>query len=196
MTRKSYLAILVVITIILVSSFLPKAIPQETGKIAWYIVPYVRDRRIGSPQPSRHCELSLYNKQIWDAGGKWTCREILGNRAIVKIKAPAAILEMIDSKYKRLPKDRLGDSLSDLSSGVKTALKNEILDMGYSLQEIKSKFGNAVSIGQFTLRDVLKFMAKRKREFRYISETDDFVCDGKIKEIKIDLIKYIDNKVK
>ncbi len=160
--------------------------------IAWYIVPYVRDRRIGSPQPCRCCELCFDNKQIWDAGGKWTCVEVLGNRAIVKINAPDAILTMVDSKYKRLPKDRLDDSLSDLPSGVKTALKNEILNMGYTLADVQAKFGD--NLRQNTLKDVLKFMVKRKRQFRYVPETDDFVCDGDVKNCNT-TIEAIDNKV-
>lgn len=190
--RNLYLGVLVLGVLAL--SFLPMAMLAGTSdaqSIGWYIVPYVRDYSIGSPQPARHCELCLYNKQIWDAGGKWTCVEVLGNRAIVKIKAPAAILNMIDSKYKRLPKDRLGDSLSDLPNNIKIALKNEILDMGYTIAEVKAKFGS--DLGQFTLRDVLKFMAKRRLKPRYIPETDTIVCDGI--EQRCRNIEYVNSKV-
>ncbi len=78
--------------------------------------------------------------------------------------------------FKRIPKDALDNSLSDLSNAAKTALKNEILDMGYTLQEVNNRFPG--DLGDYTLRDVLRFMATRRRKPRYDSGTDEIVLDG------------------
>lgn len=158
--------------------------------IAWYIVPRVKETRPDQPQPARLCEIALYTRQILDAGGKVSCIEVLGNRDIVKVIAPDAILAILDGKYKRLPKDRLDDSLSDLPVTTKAALKDEILDMGYSIEELREKFSSDL---QCTLRDILSFMATRKRQFRRIPETGDYVCDGAI--LKCHSIEYLDSKV-
>jgi len=150
---------------------------EEIMPIAWYIVPWKRE--IGpeyEAMPGRYCAINDYSKEIFAAGGNWASVEVLGGRHIVKVQAPTNILSALDLQYKRLPKDRLDDSLSDLPSNVRIALKNELLDMGYSLEEIWAKLGN--DIGQFTLRDVLKFAAQRRRKPRYDRQTDTILCDG------------------
>lgn len=84
-------------------------------------------------------------------------------------------------EFKRLPKSRLDDSLSDLSPQAKTSLRNEMLDMGYPLSEINAKFGN--DIGSFTMKDVLKFMARRRLKPRYDEPTDSIVLDGAVQPV-------------
>lgn len=144
--------------------------------IAWYIVPYKRNQGVGALQPGRYCAMDDNSKRISDSGGNWTETEILGNRAIVKVRASNAVLAVLNTEYRRLPKNRLDDSLSGLPSNVKIILKNELLDMGYNVTEIQGRFGN--DIGQFTLRDVLKFATKRRLKPRYDAEKDEIICDG------------------
>jgi hypothetical protein len=117
-----------------------------------------------------------YTAQIFGDGGNWTETEILGNMAIVKVRASTTILQSLNAVFKRLPKDALSTSLADLSNAQKTALRNEILDQGYSLTELQARFGN--DLGQYTLRDVLRFMASRRRKPRYDAETDTIILDG------------------
>lgn len=118
-----------------------------------------------------------YTKQIiYTEGGNWSEIEVLGNRAIVKVKAEEATIVVLDSVFKRIPKDGLDDPLSDLSLAVKTALKNEALDMGYTLQEIQAKLPN--DLNSYTLRDVLKMLASRRRKPRYDADTDTIILDG------------------
>lgn len=143
--------------------------------IAWYIVPYARGRFPGGNELYRYTAIDYYTSQIRSDGGDWSETEVLGDRAIVKVRASNSTLTTLDSKYKRLPKDRLDDSLSDLPVGVKQEIKDEILDMGYTVEEIQNKFGN--DLGQFTLRDVLKFMTTRRLKPRKVDE-DTIVCDG------------------
>lgn len=142
--------------------------------IGFYIVPY--KRRAGARKPTRYCAIDDYTPNILASGGLWAEAEILGDRAIVKVRASAAILQTLNGVFKRLPKDSLDTSLADLSSGQKTALRNELQDQGYSLAEIQARFGN--DLGQFTLRDVLRFMATRRRKPRYDAELDAIILDG------------------
>jgi len=144
--------------------------------IAWFIIPY--KRRVGARQPTRYCAIDDFTPQIYSAGGKWSETEILGDRAIVKVSAPANILTALNAEYKRLPKDRLDDSLSDLSAGAKTAIRNELQDAGYSLAEIQARFGS--DLGAFTLRDVLRFFASRRLKPRYDVDTDTIILDGSV----------------
>ncbi len=144
--------------------------------VAWYIIPY--KRRVGSRRPRRYVEIDDYTSQIRAAGGDWSETEVLGNRALVKVRASAGILAALNDVpgFRRIPKDRLDDSLSDLSAGVKTALRNEIFDMGYTVSEVQDKFGS--DLGAYTLRDVLRFMTRRRRKPRYDSGADEIVLDG------------------
>jgi hypothetical protein len=119
-----------------------------------------------------------YTVDIRTYGGDWTETEVLGNRAIVKVRAPAAVLNALNAVagFKRVPKDRLDDSLADLPAGVKQALRNELEDMGYTVAEIQERFGG--DIGQYTLRQVLRFAARRRRKPRYDAATDTIYADG------------------
>lgn len=159
--------------------------------IGWYIVPYMRRYDIYAPAPQRYCAIDDYTEQIFAQGGNWTETEVLGNRAIVKVRTSDAILSVLDTEYKRLPKNHLDDSLSDLSPAIKTALKNELLDMGYPLTEITDRFGD--DFDSYTLRDVLRFIAKRRLKPRYVPEEDTIVCDGIIQECRS--IESVDEEI-
>ena len=84
--------------------------------------------------------------------------------------------------FKRLPKDLLNSPLSDLTSNQKQKLKDEILDMGYLLSEFSERFEN--DLGTYTLRDVLKFMAKRRLKPRYDSGSDTIILDGAVQPVR------------
>ncbi len=149
--------------------------------IAWYIVPYKYDMSPGGPgggllRNCRYCAMNDYTPQIHAVGGDWTETEILGNRAIVKLRASEKLINQADAVFKRIPKDELDVSLSDLPIVVKTALKNEILDQGYSVVEVQARFGN--DLGNYTLRQVLRFMATRRKKSRYDPQADEIVLDG------------------
>jgi len=145
---------------------------------AWYIIPY--RRRPARRRPTRYVAIDDHTAQIRDYGGTWSEVEVLGDRAIVKVRAPAAVLQALADLpgYKRIPRDRLDDSLADLPAAAKAALRDEILDMGYPIAEIRERFGN--DLGAYTLRDVLRFMARRRRKPRYDRETDTIVLDGPV----------------
>lgn len=140
--------------------------------VAWYIIPYVRV----TPAPGLLAARAVALVVDAPTFKNWREVECLGNRAIVKVNASASVLSQLDAAYKRIPKNALDDSLADLSNAAKTALRDELLDMGYTLQEVQNRFGN--DLGAYTLRDVLRFMASRRRKPRYDSGTDTIVLDG------------------
>jgi len=143
--------------------------------IGWFIVPY--KRRLNAPRPTRYCAMDDATTIIEANGGKWTETEILGDRALVKVRAPSAILETIAQQpnVRRVPLDRLNDPLSSLPNNVRNALKNEITDAGYTIQEVNASFPN---LADHTLGDVLRFMASRRKKPRYDVGTDTFMLDG------------------
>jgi len=119
-----------------------------------------------------------FTPQIRADGGDWTETEILGNHAIVKVRASDVLLSTIAATegFIRLPKNRLDDSLSDLTTKQKKVLKDKLESLGYSLTEIRADLGN--DIGTKKLRDVLKLAAKRRLKPRYDKDTDTIILDG------------------
>jgi hypothetical protein len=116
-------------------------------------------------------------------GGKWSETEILGDRAIVKVNASPATLTTIanTATFRRIPLALLDDPLSSLSAGVQNAIKQEVLDAGYTLAEVNARFPNIASA---TLGDVLRFMATRRLQPRYDKGTDTISIDGPIQKCK------------
>lgn len=168
--------------------------------IGWFIVPYKRRRYLVEPgepdillRPTRYCAMYDAAKQIRALGGQcqWSETEILGNRAIVKVRTSQAALDALDQLFRRLPKDRLDDSLADLSPAVLARIRDEILDMGYPLAEIRDRFGDDLSI--YTLRDVLRFMARRRLKPRYDAGSDEIVCDGAVQPVKS--VENVDSRI-
>lgn len=93
-------------------------------------------------------------------GGRFI-RVELTNRLIYKIVAPNAVLSAVAAlaNVKRLPTSLLDDPLSSLTTTQQNAIIAELEDQGYTLQQITTQFPN---IGQATLRQVLKFMARNR----------------------------------
>lgn len=145
--------------------------------IAFYIAPY--KRREGQ-RAARYCAMDDFTDQIAASGGAWAESEVLGDRAVVKVRASAAVLSAINAApgMVRIPKAALQGTLADLTAGQKTALRNLLTDMGYSLAEIQTRFGSDLSA--FTLGDVLRFAASRRRKPRYDAQADTIVLDGEV----------------
>lgn len=161
----------------------------EAMPIGWYIVPY--KRRLATRLPTRYCEMDDYTSEIYSYGGQWTETEVLGNVAIVKVRARQAILDALDARFQRIPRDRLDDSLAGLSQQVRTKLRNNLLDVGYMNTEIHEAFSGGLE--NYTLRDYFHFWARRRLKPRYDSETDEIVIDGPIQACRP--IESVDTKV-
>jgi hypothetical protein len=124
----------------------------------------------------------------------WKEIECLGDQAIVKVKGTAAALTTLNGLYERIPKDSLNEPLSDLSAPQKTALRNKITSLGYSLAEIQAALG--ADLGSRTLKEVLTFVCAKRRKPRYDIATDTIVLDGVEVAQNPAVIDVIDETVK
>jgi len=144
---------------------------------AWFITNYVR--RPG-PRIIRYCRMNDYTPAIFGDGGDWYDTEVLGGYAIVKVRAAQATLDAIaaDPAIYRSPTRDLSDLLSTLTPGQASDLRDRVLAMGYTADEITAVLG--ANIRQRTLGQVLRFCATRRREARYDAIADAIVLDGAI----------------
>jgi len=113
-------------------------------------------------------------------GGDWAETEVLGQRAVVKVRASAGTLRAIAQTpgFLRVPIARLDDTLASLTAGQRAALLNAVLDMGYTTQEFQARFPDG--LGGVTLGEVLRFVASRRRQVRYDQAGDVIVDDGPV----------------
>lgn len=129
---------------------------------------------------------------IYKEGGQWAETEILGNRGIVKVRASVATLTTIagTTGFRLLPKDRLDDSLTDLTSDIKDKLRQEVLDAGYTASEFDERFPGGLT----SMRDLLRFLATRRLKPRRDKTTRDIVLDGPVQTPRT--IESVDAEVK
>jgi len=163
--------------------------------VGWFLVPYrLTAERFGPLRcRARYPAVDDYTPQIQAAGGTWAESEILGDHCLVKVRSPAAVLDQLAavSGFRRLPKDRLDDPLADLPAAAKTALRDAVLGLGYTQQEIADHLPDP--IGSYTLRQVLQFLARRRISPRYDKDTDQIVFDGP--EVPCRSIAWVDAAV-
>src|SRR3990167_627495 len=144
--------------------------------VGWFLSPYTR--RLTKGLPSRYCVMDDFTTRIQADGGDWAETEVLGNHAVVKVRAALGTLQDIAaaSSFQRLPKDRLDDALSDLPDAQKRAIRQTLESLGYPLDEIKTALGD--DLGSKALRDVLRFATTRRLTPRYDAATDTIKVDG------------------
>lgn len=146
--------------------------------LAWFICPYKRHNP-GVVPPERYCAMDDFTSAIFADGGNWSETEILGDHAIVKVRASSATLTIVDAapNFLRLPTHtNLNDTLGDLTTGQKNAIKNKLNSLGYTNQEITDAL--PTNWQNVTLRQVLQFAATRRLKPRYDSNTDSIILDG------------------
>lgn len=159
--------------------------------IAWFICNYKRDQTPGPP--TRYVAMNDYSDAIYGEGGQWSETEVLGNYALVKVRASQATLNAIasDPGYLRIPLSRLDDSLSTLTAQQRTAIKNRLNAMGYSDGELQAALGN--NLAQRTIGDALRFAASRRLKPRYDAVQDLIVIDGPVQTCR--LVADVDREV-
>ena len=144
--------------------------------VGWFIAPYKRGTAPGRAE--RYVVVHDLNASIAADGGFWSETEILGQVAIVKVRASEATLQAVGglAGVDRIPVARLDDPLSSLTNTQRTAIRNRVLALGYNQEELVAALpGN---LGQYTLRQLLRFIATRRRRVRYDAETDTIIDDG------------------
>lgn len=157
--------------------------------LAWFVAPYKR-RNPGATPPERYCAMGDFTAQIRADGGAWDETEILGNAALVKVRAAAVTLTAINQAagFLRIPNHvELSDTLGDLTAGQRQAITDEALLLGYSQAEINAAL--PANWQAVTLRQVLRFFATRRLRPRFDQPTDTIVCDGPVQPVKdVDLV--------
>lgn len=143
--------------------------------VAWFICPM---ERVTHPRRViRQCAMNRFTSAIVADGGDWAETEVLGQRAVVKVRAANATLNAIagTAGFRRVPLAALNDPLSSLSTAQRNAVRDAILELGYTAEEINARFP---TLAGATLGDVLRFMASRRRKVRYDAVNDVVVDDG------------------
>lgn len=146
--------------------------------IAWFITTYKRDPSPGIP--TRYCAIDDFFDVLKADNAVWDYIEVLGNYALVKVKASQSVLDTIAVApgFLKIPLTRLNDSLSNLTSQQRNAVKTRLNNMGYSDNEILSNLGSNLAL--ITLGDVLRFAARRRLKPRYDATQDQIVLDGSV----------------
>ena len=159
--------------------------------IAWFICQY--KRRPDAFDPTRYCAMDDFTSLILTDGGAWAETEVLGGRAIVKVRASSTTLDTLAATidFRRLPKIKLDDSLSDLTAAQRNVIVQDLRDMGYTSVEIQAELGT--DIRQKMLGDVLRFAAKRRLTPRYDAVTDTIPLDGPVQACRP--LSSVDNEV-
>ncbi len=139
--------------------------------IGWFIAPY--KRLAGLSRPTRYCAMDDFTPQVVG----WSETEVLGQHAVVKVDATNVMLTTIagTAGFQRIPVSRLDDPLSSLTVNQRNAIRTKIISLGYTAAELDAAFPD---IRNFTLRQVLLFVCRRRRKVRYDQATDTIIDDG------------------
>lgn len=149
----------------------------------WFIVPYTRKIEANGERPgsaTRWADLNNHQDIIDTDAGAWAEVEVLGNRAVVKVRASQATLDTLAGLYLRIPLTALTMQLNQLTQAQRNRIHTELNDMGYTDPEIVSKLGAINNIGQRTLGEVLRFAATRRQVARFDVTSSSFILDGPI----------------
>jgi len=151
--------------------------------VAWFIAPYVRDTS-NPARIARYVIVDDLTPAIRADGGDWSETEVLGQEAIVKVRASAATLALVAALpgVTRLPVGSLDDPLATLTNQQKNAIRNRVTALGYTLSELNARFPD--DLGTYTLRDLLSFIARRRRKVRYDAGTDAILDDGPVQPVR------------
>jgi hypothetical protein len=136
--------------------------------LAWFICQYrnsiITDYK--GTRGARVCTMDDFTPQIRADGGAWAESEVLGNYAIVKVRANAATLTTIGATagFNRITNHwLLTDILADLTTTQRNAVQTRILAMGYTQAEINAVMGNTLALWrQKTFLTLLNFVAQRR----------------------------------
>lgn len=155
--------------------------------VTWFLAPYKRQDKVINGVlifRGRYCAMDDFTALILADGGMWSETEVLGNHALVKVRASAATLTTIAAAQgiRRLPKDALDDPLSSLTNAQRTALRDLIESLGYPRAEWQAALGT--NLGLRTLREVLQFIRRRRLKPRYDAGSNTIVLDGAVQQTR------------
>lgn len=133
---------------------------------------------------ARYCAIDDYRDLITADGGTYAYREILGNYAVIVVKnVQASTLVTIanDPVIRPFPGVHLlNDSLSVLTDAQWANYRQFALDLGYPAAEWDAAFTGAGTQANFTLRDVIAFVCRRRITPRWDVAAQAIVLDGAV----------------
>src|SRR3990172_3616816 len=130
--------------------------------VGWFVSPYNQKALTGYRARFRYCAMQDFDAAIRSDNGDWCEGEILGNSAIVKVRASLVTLSDIASTggFSRLPGTDLNERLTALTTVQERQLQDLAGSLGYSGVEIDRSLGTDVR-GK-TLREYLTFLSTRR----------------------------------
>lgn len=148
--------------------------------IGWFVVPMlIKDSRIPPYFKMRYCAMDNHTATIYADDGNWRESEVLGNHALVRVRASAATLINLNSVsgfLRILSKVDLSETLGDLTAAQRTAVLNKLQALGYTLAEIQVALGGTLAGWRSrTFGDLLRFIAKRRKKPQSIDANGDVV---------------------
>jgi len=148
--------------------------------VGWFVAPYNQKALTGYRARFRYCAMQDFDAAIRSDNGDWCEGEILGNSAIVKVRASLVTLSDIASTggFSRLPGTDLNERLTALTTVQERQLQDLAGSLGYSGVEIDRSLGTDVR-GK-TLREYLTFLSTRRVRPRWDSPTQQIVFDQEI----------------
>lgn len=161
--------------------------------LGWFVVPYKR-RNPGELPPERYCAMDDFTVQIRADGGDWDETEVLGDKALCKVRASAATLTLISNApgFFTIPGKwiEMQDSLVSMTAGERNQLSAAVLSLGYTQAELDASMGNTLALWRtHVLADLLMMVATRRLKPRYDQTTDTIIVDGEMQPVKdVDLV--------
>lgn len=143
--------------------------------LAWFICDYKQN--LTTRVPRRYCAMDDFSAQIRRDGGTWAESEVLGSKALVKVRANASTLTAINQAagFVRIPNHvSLQDTLGDLTANQRNILLNLLRDMGYTDAEVQAAL--PADWANVTLGQVLRFVTNRRLKPRW--DGTQIVMDG------------------
>jgi hypothetical protein len=161
--------------------------------IAWFICQYKQKTGSGG-RLIRYCAMDDFNPLIIDQDkGGWADTEVLGSYSIAKVAATDETLAKIadTAGFQRIPRaTKLDQLLSTLTLAQRKAIRNIVLNMGYTGADIDSALPDLANV---TLGQVLRFMAQRRLKARWDDVAGQIVMDGDYQTCKP--IESVDDEV-
>jgi len=149
--------------------------------LGWFITPYKRRDLILDGfliRPGRYCAMDDFSEQIFAEGGTWEEIEVLGDSAVVKVRASNALLSTIDAAPNFIAIPRrwvdLTSSFANMTNGERNQINNKLQSLGYTTQEITAVMGsNLTSWRARTLDDLLGLLCSKR--FKPARSGNDYV---------------------
>ena len=105
----------------------------------------------------RFCRIAEHTSAVRADGGGWRETEILGDAALVKVRASVATLATIAETFYRFPLVALDDPLSSLNGRQRSDMNAALLSLGFTQSEIDA----ALNLRTDTFGAVLRFITAR-----------------------------------